>query len=367
MFYPCIIIPILLISGSSGFNITYTSNPADLPYSNWMSYFHDINAGDLPMVPGSHDSATLAVSAQEDWLGIVGWLYAQTQSATIFNQLMMGVRFLDFRLAVVLDAFDRSNEIYLSHTFMSNTTLLQGLEAIKNFLDLNPSEFVYLLARVDTGNPLKTAVRQKVAFIESIFHQSGLNFANVSSLATTKVKELAGKVVLIGYTNQKLLPINTNIPLLNLTAMYSMCDIWEYSSFVTARSRIASCFPQVPAPMLETGLLTGYALDGQFDQLWPNITSPELNNWWITNFQNNSDWSTRKKYPIGVFLIDFVNATYMSVLLDFIMNFAYPYPYYGEAPEPWTPGANITVSNSFELDGQLIWPLALACIIQSIV
>ncbi len=136
---------------------------------------------------------------------------------------------------------------------------------------------------------------------------------------------------------------------------------------VTARSRIASCFPQVPARMSESGVLTGYALDGQFDQLWPNITSPEINNWWITNFQNNSDWSTRKKFPIGVFLIDFANETYMSVFLDFIMNFAYPYPYYGPDTAPWVPGANITVSNSFHYEAGWIWPYAIVVLIQCII
>ena len=53
-----------------------------------MSYFQDFYMGDLPMIPGTHDSGTLAVSPEEDWLGIVGWLYARTQQF----QIMYGIK-----------------------------------------------------------------------------------------------------------------------------------------------------------------------------------------------------------------------------------------------------------------------------------
>ena len=78
---------------SAEFNYTFRSDPAALPYTNWMSYFQDFYIGDLPMIPGSHDSGTVAVSPAEDWFGIVGWLYAKTQQYTIMYDFTISFAF----------------------------------------------------------------------------------------------------------------------------------------------------------------------------------------------------------------------------------------------------------------------------------
>lgn len=328
-------------------NITYISNPEELPYANWMSYFQDFLIGDLPVIPASHDSAAAVVSPSESWVGSVGWLYARTQDLSIFNQLMLGVRLVDFRITITYDAFDRENSVDLSHTYKSNTTLLDGLVQITRFLELYPTETVLVLLRIDTASPLISQVRAKRTFIESIIKESNISFVNISSLASVRVKDVAGQAVLLTPKNVALSVNSTVVAFIDSNKTYSVCDMWSYTSVTAARKNFAQCFPEIPLSMQETGNLTGYALDGHFDQLWPNLTSREMNDWFVSNFQENENWATRKKYPLGVFMIDFVNKTYMSVLIDYAMNFVYPYPYYGEAPPAWKPGSNISYEKSF--------------------
>lgn len=332
------------VSLAWAFSPTYISNPDTLPFTNWMSYFSDFLIADLPVVPGTHDSAAAVVSEQEGWLGIVGWLYAQTQTFDLYNQLAIGIRLLDLRLTVTYDAFDQPNSINVSHTFVSNTSFPQALNQVKQFLEDYPTEFVYLILRIDTAKPLMLELDAKQQYIESTLRASALSFAPVdaAALSYVTVKDIAGQVVIITPYNDSL-PLNTTMKYIPYDTNYDLCDMWKYTSESVAKASMAACFPQVPVPTSESKILTGYGLDGSFDQLWPNLTSPPLNDWWFVNFQQNSVWQPRKKYPLGIFLFDFANTTYTSTLLDFAMNFGYPYPNYDTHP-PWEPGMSIYVS-----------------------
>jgi hypothetical protein len=254
---------------------------------------------------------------------------------------MLGVRYIDLRITVTYDAFDRPDSIYVSHTFKSNLTFVESLTQVRDFLTMNPTEVVFVMLRVDAQNPINVAADAKKLYIESVMVESGLQFAQFNSIANLKVKDVAGKAIIVT-PKGKFLPNNTTYSYIDTNTSYAICDIWQYSSINAARARIAECFPQVPVDTTISGVLTGYALDGFLNQLPQNVTSPQMNDWWFLNFQHNPDWILRKKYPIGVFMIDFANYTYMSALLDFTMNFAYPYPYNGPEPLPWEPGANIT-------------------------
>lgn len=334
----------LLLPVSWGYDIV--SNTTVVPLENWLSYFSEIKVGDLPMVPGSHDSGTMTVSPEEDWLGIAGWLYAKTQNISILAQLEAGIRFLDLRLWVVYDEFDQDNGIFISHTFRSTYTLASALAEVKSFLSAQPTEFVYIYIRIDSAHPLTEDIPERKSFIESTLLESGLLFANVvgSDLTTLKVKDVAQKVILVSDPNQ-VLPTDSLLLFISSPAEYTLCDIYEYTSQYLAQEKISSCFPATPSSTVLTGQVTGFALDGQFDQVWPNITSPQMNDWFLYNFQSNSIWENRKLYPIGVFLFDFVDSNRTAIYLEFIMNFGYPYPYVWHK-EAWEPGMNITTKSA---------------------
>ena len=76
------------LTTATSFHYIYKSDPATLPYTSWMSYFHEFYLGDLPIIPGTHDSGAVTVSPDEDWLGIVGWLFAKTQYVDIMYVLL---------------------------------------------------------------------------------------------------------------------------------------------------------------------------------------------------------------------------------------------------------------------------------------
>ena len=333
----------LILLPAWAYQIEYSTTA--VPLENWMSYFADIYVADLPMIPGSHDSGTQAVLPTEDWLGIAGWLYAQTQTLSIRDQLDAGIRLLDIRVWIAYDLFDQYNSIYVSHTFRSTYTLTAALDEVAEFLIANPTEFVYLNLRIDAAHPLTEDITEQKEYLESMVLSSAITLGEVvgADLLNLKVKDVAGKVLLICPPG-KVLPTDTQILYLASPAEYDLCDIFQDSSQYLAKETISECFPSTPVSPRLTGQITGFALDGQFDQVWPAITSPEMNEWFIYNFQSNPDWEARTKYPIGVFLFDFVDTEYTAILVQYIMNFGYPYPYLGEKPE-WTMGMAITTKS----------------------
>ncbi len=304
-------------------SFTKPTNYLDLPYKSWMSYFQEDLLADIPVIPGSHDSGTLAVLSDEGWLGVTGWLYAQTQDTTITKQLELGVRMLDIRLYVTEDVFDEANSIYVSHTYRSSITFAQALSEIAVFLKANPTEFIYLLLRIDEAHILQEHTDTKKAYIESVMLQSQVKWAGIDSdaIKTAKVKDVIGKVVLIAKST--VLPTDSSITHIVYDNEYSVCDIFEYSSRYAAKQRISTCMALTTPSMSKTGIVYGFALDGQFDQLWPNITSREMNDWFFYNFQSNPTWITRKDASsLGVLLLDFVSIDYTSVLIDYNIQIA---------------------------------------------
>lgn len=314
---------IALTTNPSMGTFTVPDGYADLPYTNWMSYFQDYFVGDIPVIPGSHDSGTLAVSPDEGWLGITGWLYAQTQDKSLTSQLELGVRLLDIRLYVNQDVFDSSDSIYVSHSFRSNVTLTHALSELSSFLETNPTEFVYLMLRIDSDHDLTESIPTKQSYIESVLLASSVVWSNIdsTSIKSAKVGDVAGKVILIAETDA--LPTTTSLKYLVYGTDSDMCDVWQLTTMYSAKQRISTCFPFSNPSTSETGIVYGYALDGQFDQIWPNINSRKINDWFMYNFQKNSAWVSRKNgAPVGVFLFDFVSMEYTSVLIDYNLQIA---------------------------------------------
>ena len=73
----------------------------------------------------------------------------ETQRVSIFEQLMLGVRFLDLRLG--RDPFPDSNNIRIHHTFFMDVTLAQVFEEVNDFLSLYSTEVVIMKLRPQCG------------------------------------------------------------------------------------------------------------------------------------------------------------------------------------------------------------------------
>lgn len=125
--------------------------------ADWM-YNHRQYLGPLKLnqacLLGSHDSATAAISRQSsfgaDAKSKVGfWHYlpfahsiaaewARTQKLFIFDQLIAGVRYLDFRICQT-----KKNVLYTSHALLGRP-IHYVIEAIRSFMQAHPKEILFL-------------------------------------------------------------------------------------------------------------------------------------------------------------------------------------------------------------------------------
>ena len=154
-----------------------TDDSSEESYSDWLKDFQETRLLDLPIIPASHNSAS---AKRKSWIGkTVGSHWAQQQSLPIKDQLMLGVRGIDFRLHV-----REEGEVQISHGFDTTYTFQRGLKEIKEFLEKHTSEFVILFLRIDWDHRLRDALsdetKEKRNKLKEILHQSGIEFAKVS-------------------------------------------------------------------------------------------------------------------------------------------------------------------------------------------
>ena len=104
----------------------------------WMASLDDDTQINQLSIPGSHDSGATHS---------IGDLAGKCQSLTIEEQLIIGVRFLDIRLQLVGDDFK------IVHSFVDQATDFDDtLENIVEFVEDNPSEFLFISIKKDTDS-----------------------------------------------------------------------------------------------------------------------------------------------------------------------------------------------------------------------
>lgn len=108
-------------------------------------------------IPGTHDSSCYSVnynpfttlysnlSSLYKFLGLIPCItnkFTQTQNIDIYDQLKLGVRFLDLRISYFNDIY------YCSHTYLCGP-LIDYLEQIKKFNVENPNEVIIVRYKAD--------------------------------------------------------------------------------------------------------------------------------------------------------------------------------------------------------------------------
>ncbi|CAH0553026.1 unnamed protein product [Brassicogethes aeneus] len=99
----------------------------------WMKEFGDLILSDM-MIPGTHDSGAFTTRS----INLLFKRFILTQNSDIWNQLVTGIRYFDFRVGF------RNNEFYLYHASARCTKLAPELDSIKRFLMKASSEVVIL-------------------------------------------------------------------------------------------------------------------------------------------------------------------------------------------------------------------------------
>lgn len=122
--------------------------------SRWMGYkeIRAMSLWDL-CVPGSHNSASWSLSPDQEtkWSGAVFAflkLYIHCQEKTIYQQLQVGVRFLDLRVCKNLAM---GGEPYCAHGGFRTISFRTVLEDIQRFLVSHRSEVIILSVRRDVA------------------------------------------------------------------------------------------------------------------------------------------------------------------------------------------------------------------------
>ena len=105
------------------------------------------------VLPGSHQTATYSIPSQK-----IGSAVAKTQNLTIREQLLLGVRFLDLRIA----SNSNSNEsgVNIFHGPFMGCTFEAALQEISGFCEQFPTEFVVLRVKAESRRPFVATDKQ---------------------------------------------------------------------------------------------------------------------------------------------------------------------------------------------------------------
>lgn len=138
-------------------------------------------------IPGTHDSAS------RHWIGI-----ASTQRWSIADQLEGGIRYFDLRLAAIKD------ELLLYHGFIDlNLKFKNVLKTFSNFLDENPSEFIFFYCKRE--NPEK---KSKLTTLEifkkdiAVYESKMLRYED-DQIHIKPLGELRGKIIYMDCFDRK--------------------------------------------------------------------------------------------------------------------------------------------------------------------
>ncbi|XP_068599824.1 PI-PLC X domain-containing protein 1 [Brachionichthys hirsutus] len=136
----------------------------DLSSEDWMASLPE-ELWDVPLsnlaIPGSHDAMTYCldcccsplVPSEPDNLRLLDRLFpcitrpfiikwATTQYKSIEEQLSMGIRYFDFRIAHKPN--DSSNDLYFKHAIYTHLTAQETLQSVASWLHAHPKEVVIL-------------------------------------------------------------------------------------------------------------------------------------------------------------------------------------------------------------------------------
>ncbi|KAM6963061.1 PI-PLC X domain-containing protein 1 [Aplochiton taeniatus] len=140
-------------------------NPVKLNHNceYWMSSLPE-DLWDIPLtslaIPGSHDAMSYCldinsplVRSESDTFRVLDGLFycltrpaifrwSTTQDKDIVEQLSMGIRFFDLRIAHKPD--DISNDLYFTHVIYTHLTVLETFKSLAKWLESHPKEIVIL-------------------------------------------------------------------------------------------------------------------------------------------------------------------------------------------------------------------------------
>lgn len=313
----------------------------------WMSRLDDsLLIRDIPIIPGSHNSGTAIGRCAVLRYSI--YQVARQQKLSITNQLVAGVRFLDIRIRYNTV----TSQMEVVHTLDTSYSLESVLGEVGNFLASEREDFVVLMLRGDwppttSFSPNDELKAKRVGELVDLLKGSRIHWADRVGMEST-VGSVRGQAVFVsdwfqyGIDGSDLLR-SLDMPYLDKSYMYSVCDIWDDNCNEVPSQKISrfmmsspdwnvgrfmglfdrlsggSTKPRICGSLPGSTLFTGVALDRTHAFIVPpGLTSNIWNTWFISNLKNNPHWRPQMNppVPIGVVLIDFADDDIVAELIE---------------------------------------------------
>ena len=167
----------------------------NIPLHSWMREMPDNTKLFSLLLPGSHDSGTYTLGRKLDIpFARIVYAVAQTQSISIHEQLLHGVRALDIRLYNDVGRDD----LYVYHGIVScDITFSDVMYDVRYFLEKNPYETVVMVIKDENQNA-DNLIGWRVKMGKELQKYKDLFVETVNNLTT--LGEVRGKVVLLTRT-----------------------------------------------------------------------------------------------------------------------------------------------------------------------
>jgi len=146
------------------------------------------------VIPASHDSGSYSLQATTPFSAS-----GRTQNVSIYEQLLLGARFLDLRVAGA--GQENASDVYIFHGCLQCTKLETVLEEIKSFMEQHPQEFIFVEVVAEYGRlytdeqKLHTLELLTATFGESIYngklgYQNLMNKWTLAQVVTGQKKNM---------------------------------------------------------------------------------------------------------------------------------------------------------------------------------
>ena len=315
--------------------------------SSWLSHFQNFRVVDLPVIPGTHNSAAINYKTDSNSIGRAIASWTPNQALSIAAQLEVGVRFLDLRLHANMRQTG-DFKVRISHSVDTDYTLAKVLREVAVFLATQQTEFVIIKLESDSDFPFRTdAEREEVVKILKAAETEQVDVGNSLTVPSIKfvdlpiptsdsklhifhkqlaealkvltVAEAAGKVLLLTKaweifpgTGERaamsFLP-SANLPTLLAdnhgrlsSKMCAICYAWKWNGDRGARYWLQRCmdnFVSRAARERLQGIAVDFTLRGVYSGKYNDMLKYFFNHW-----NTDAAWLARRRRPIGVLLLN---------------------------------------------------------------
>ena len=279
-----------LASSILGFSSALKQKAQNTTYKSWMSeklndndYIKDVN------IPGTHDTISLRS---------IGDLAGKCQTLDLYDQLNIGVRFLDIRLQNVND------ELKGIHGFIDQKISFASIVyTVESFLKENNREFIIMSIKEE--EKAKGGSKSFDALLKEYLKS---DYWRLDTSVPEKVGEVRGKIVVMSRYSGSTIGIpayegwNDNSTF-NLPNNIHVQDNYKLKTTEEKKNAIKTCLADTGDYALKINFLSGY-LDGGFPPSYAPSVANDINPW-ITG-------ELKGVAKRGIVLYDFVTSSLMK-------------------------------------------------------